>query len=330
MVAELVASQDKFPDNSRMSELTHDTHLIIAGTNKSGTTAVFRYLGDHPAVILSKFKESEFFLTPIENRKGDVRERYQSQFLGNDSEPKLFVEATPQYLHGGITIANRIGSVFPDAKILFVLRNPADRVISYFRSSHGQPKLPTYGVGFDLFVSEAIRAMQVDDTEVDRLTDRERAFRQELRISRYAQFLPAFVEVFGADNVLITFFDQLQALPRALMNEICGFVGIDTHAYDDYVFTVENQTRIHRSTSLQSISGTLNARLEPILNRFPSLRRAARHMYDLVNVPQGRQIAIPDESKQHLEDFFVPWNAKLASWLAEVYPDKPFPGWRTK
>ena len=138
-----------------MSELTHDTHLIIAGTNKSGTTAVFRYLGDHPAVILSKFKESEFFLTPIENRKGDVRERYQSQFLGNDSEPKLFVEATPQYLHGGITIANRIGSVFPDAKILFVLRNPADRVISYFRSSHGQPKLPTYGVGFDLFVSEA-------------------------------------------------------------------------------------------------------------------------------------------------------------------------------
>lgn len=313
-----------------MPELTSDTHLIIAGTNKAGTTAVFRYLGDHPAVILSKFKESEFFLTPIENRDGDIRKHYQSQFLGNDSKPKLFVEATPQYLHGGTRIASRIGSVFPDAKILFVLRNPADRVISYFRSSYGQPKLPTYGVGFDQFVSEAVRAMQVDDTEVDRLTDRERAFRQELRISRYAQFLPAFVEVFGADNVLVTFFDQLQSSPRVLMNEICGFVGIDTHTYDDYAFTVENQTRIHRSTSLQSISGTLNARFEPILNRFPSLRRAARHAYDLVNVPQGQVIEIPDESKQHLEDFFAPSNAKLKSWLAEVYPHKPFPGWRTE
>jgi hypothetical protein len=313
-----------------MPELTHDTNLIIAGTNKSGTTALFRYLGDHPAVILSKFKESEFFLTPVEDREGDVRESYQSQFLGNDSEPKLFVEATPQYLHGGATVANRISSVLPDAKVLFVLRNPADRVISYFRSSYGQPKLPTYGIEFDLFVSKAIRAMQVDDTEVGRLTDQERAFRQELRISRYEQYLPAFVDVFGADNVLITFFDQLQSSPQTLMNEICGFLGIDSHTYKDYVFTVENQTRIHRSTSLQSVSGTLNARLEPMLNRFPSLRRAARHMYDLINVPHGQQIAIPDESKQQLEEFFAPWNAKFASWLAEVYPDKPFAGWRTK
>ena len=312
-----------------MPGLTHNTNLIIAGTNKSGTTALFRYLGDHPAVILSKFKESEFFLTPIEDREGNIRESYQSQFLGNDSEPKLFVEATPQYLHGGTTIANRIGSVLPDAKVLFVLRNPADRIISYFRSSYGQPKLPTYGIGFDVFVSEAIRAIQVDDTEVGRLTAREQAFRQELRISRYGQYLPAFVDVFGTDNVLVTFFDQLQSSPRDLMNEICGFLGIDPCIYNDYGFTVENQTRIHRSTSLQNISGTLNARLEPVLNRFPSLRRAARHMYDAINVPHGRQIAIPDESRQHLEDFFAPWNAKFASWLAETYPDKPFPGWRT-
>lgn len=313
-----------------MPEITQDAHLIIAGTNKSGTTAVFRYLGDHPAVILSKFKESEFFLTPIESREGNVKEHYQSQFLGNDSGPKLFVEATPQYLHGGARIANRIGSVLPEAKILFVLRNPADRVISYFRSSYGQPKLPTYGIEFDLFVSEAIRAMQVDDDNVEQLTGRERAFRQELRISQYAQFLPAFVDKFGADNVLVTFFDQLQSSPRHLMNEICEFVGIDSHAYDDFVFTVENQTRIHRSNSLQNISGTLNARLEPVLNRFPSLRRAARHLYDLVNVPNGQQISIPDESKQSLEDFFAPSNAQLASWLAEVYTDKPFPGWRTE
>lgn len=312
-----------------MPGLTHDTNLIIAGSNKSGTTALFRYLGDHPAVILSKFKESEFFLRPIENREGNVRESYQSQFLGNDNEPKLFVEATPQYLHGGATIANRIGSVLPDAKVLFVLRNPADRVISYFRSSYGQPKLPTYEIGFDLFVSKAIGAMQVDDTEIDRLTDQERAFRQELRISRYGQYLPAFVDEFGADNVLVTFFDQLQSSPRALMNEICGFLAIDPHTYDNYVFTVENQTRIHRSNSLQNISGTLNARLEPVLNRFPSLRRAARHMYDLINVPQGQQISIPDESKQHLEDFFAPWNAQFENWLADVYPEKPFPGWRT-
>jgi hypothetical protein len=313
-----------------MPGLTHDTNLIIAGTNKSGTTALFRYLGDHPDVILSKFKELQFFLKPVEDRAGDVTKDYHSQFLSSDSQPKLYVEATPMYLHGGNVTATRIASVLPNAKMLFVLRNPADRVISYFRSSYGQEKLPTYGIEFDQFVREGVRAMQVDNSEVDRLSYRERAFRQELRISCYVQFLQPYVDVFGPDRVLVTFFDQLLASPQVLMAEVCAFSEIDPHVFDDYVFTVENQTRIHRSASLRDLSGTLNSRLEPLLNRFPSVRRAARSVYDLANVQRGRDIDLPEESRQQLEEFFAPWNAKFASWLAEAYPDKPFPDWRTK
>lgn len=312
-----------------MPELNETKHLIIAGTNKSGTTAVFRYLGDHPDVVLSRFKEAAFFLTPLDERDGDAREVYLSNFLERRSDSTLFVEATPQYLPGGRRITERIASVLPAARILFVLRNPADRVVSYFRSSYGQPQLPTYGIGFEQFVDEAIAGMQADPSTVDELPYRQQAFRQELRISCYADFLPDFVAEFGASNVLVTYFDQLLDSPRELMQQISAFAEIDSSVYDDFVFHVENKTRIHRSAALRSVSGALNASLEPLLNRLPGLRRAARSLYDFINVPRGQDVEIPDASRQKLEDFFAPKNAELADWMRSTYPDSRFPPWRT-
>jgi hypothetical protein len=169
--------------------------------------------------------------------------------------------------------------------------------------------------------------MQVGDSDVGQLPYRQRAFRQELHISCYAKFLDAFVDVFGPGNVLITFFDDLSTSPGKLVNEICAFADIDPGHYDDFVFRVENQTRMHRSTSLQKISGALNSQLEPLLNRFPVLRRSARNLYDRINVRPSLDIAMPEESKQQLDEFFAPWNEQLASWMAATYPEKRLPGW---
>lgn len=302
-------------------------HLIIAGTNKSGTTAVFRYLGDHPSVALSKYKELGFFLKPVEERDGDILESYESNFLTRATAPQLLVEATPQYLHGGPRLAPRISAVIPNARVLFVLRNPTDRVLSYYRSSSGQQDLPTFGIALDKFVSEAVAAMQVSDDDVDQLPYQQQAFRQELHMSCYSKFLGAYVDEFGAEGVLVTFFDQLRASPRELMNEICTFARISPVFYEDFVFRVENQTRAHRSTTLQHISGFLNSRLEPLLNRYPVARRAARDVYDLVNVRPAQDVSVAHATRQQLDDFFAPWNAKLADWLSETYPEKPLPDW---
>ena len=138
------------------------------------------------------------------------------------------------------------------------------------------------------------------------------------------------IERFGADRVLVRFFDQLKTSPGDLMAEICEFAELDPQIYSDYVYRVENQTRIHRSATLRDVAGTLNARLEPLLNRFHSLRRAARGMYDLVNVPRGKDVSIPDASRQALENFCAPWNAELADWIETTYPGSDFPGWRTE
>jgi hypothetical protein len=210
---------------------------------------------------------------------------------------------------------------------VFSLRNPAARVISYYKSAYGQPEVATYGVGFAEFVTRAVAAAQVDDAELDSVSPDDRAFRQELTMSRYAGFLRQFLDAFGADRIRVCFFDSLTTDVEGLMRDLCGFAGIDPAFYDDYEFRVENQTRAHRHAGLRRLAGRINHGLEPLLNRFPSIRRAARRAYDSVNVDRSVKIPIEPDAVAELERFFVPANAELAEIMASRYPGQPLPAW---
>lgn len=310
-----------------MSNVDRDRYLILAGTNKSGTTAIFRYLGDHPGVSVSRYKESRYFYKHSDDMDAGAIRRYRDQFLSHDENGTVFVEASPTYLHGGREVARRIKRVIPNCKLLFSLRNPTSRVVSYYRSSFGQPHVATYGVAFEEFVARAIDATHKSGAELDSIPFEDREFRQELTMSRYANFLREFMEEFASDQVRICFFDSLTTNAGYLMKEICKFVGIDPAFYDEYEFRVENQTRLHRHAGLRFVAGRTNYLLEPFLNRFPWVRRVARQMYDLVNVDQAADISVPVEAVSALDRFFAPANSQLAELMASYYPDQPLPDW---
>ena len=167
----------------------------------------------------------------------------------------------------------------------------------------------------------------MDDAELDSVSPDDRAFRQELTMSRYAGFLRQFLDAFGADRIRVCFFDSLTTDVACLMRDLCGFAGIDPAFYDDYEFRVENQTRPHRHAGLRRLAGRMNYGLEPLLNRFPSIRRAARRVYDSVNVDRSAEIPIDRDAVAELERFFAPANAELAEIMASHYPGQPLSDW---
>ena len=318
------------PDNFGVENGKTSEYLILAGTNKSGTTAVFRYLGDHPSVSVSRQKESAFFYK-IDDFLGmeadELKKLYSSQFLNGGSDDQLYVEATPTYLHGGQKIASRVRKVVPNARLLFMLRNPTDRVVSYFRSAWGQPHVATYGLDSDQFVDEAIRASGDGNSDKLELSERQMAFRQELLVCKYAEFLPFFLQEFGADRIHVAFFDELVSSPDNLMDDICAFARIDPEYYSDYEFRVENRTRLHRNSNIRAIAASLNSGLEPFLNRYPAIRRGVRQMYDFVNVDEKKTIPFSAEAVRRLDKYFRPWNDRLYKLLIDSYPDKQLPRW---
>ena len=55
-------------------------NVIIAGTQKAGTTSLFRYLAGHPAVCHSSTKEVDFFLRHRGEIEDGVIKNYESFF----------------------------------------------------------------------------------------------------------------------------------------------------------------------------------------------------------------------------------------------------------
>src|ERR687894_3261543 len=111
-------------------------NFFIIGAQKAGTTSLYYYLKQHPQIYMSPRKEPHFFkgmhselrksgrgLPPVTDL-GD----YQALFRGVTDE-KAIGEASASYLYSPKAPA-LIKSSIPDAKLIAVLRNPADRAYS--------------------------------------------------------------------------------------------------------------------------------------------------------------------------------------------------------
>lgn len=119
-------------------------NLLIIGAAKSGTSALHKYLGEHPEIFMSEPKEPRFFLVWNNPEQMAINEK-ENHFVFNryntiEKYQQLFVngrgcairgESSPQYLTYA-HCAGKIKKLIPNAKIIVVLRNPVDRAFSHY------------------------------------------------------------------------------------------------------------------------------------------------------------------------------------------------------
>lgn len=108
--------------------------FLIIGAMKSGTSSLHRYLGSHPDVFASNKKELNFFKFP----GGDVDD-YAANFA-DAAGAKAVGESSPNYmkLHQFPGTADRIADVLPGVRLICVLRNPIDRIVSHYNHNERQ------------------------------------------------------------------------------------------------------------------------------------------------------------------------------------------------
>jgi hypothetical protein len=107
---------------------------IIAGAQKSGTTSLWAYLSEHPAVEPPMSKEMSFF--DVNFHRGGDWYRMHFPLAGpageNGHAASLTGESTAYYMFHPLAPA-RIAQVAPRAKIILLLRNPVDRAFSHYQ-----------------------------------------------------------------------------------------------------------------------------------------------------------------------------------------------------
>jgi hypothetical protein len=111
-------------------------HFFIVGIQRSGTTYLANVLNDHPEIYVAHpiggpLPEPKFFVCEENVQRG--KSFYEETCFAGRSE-QLLGEKSAAYADLP-SMPARIHSFFPDATILFMLRNPVERAISnYFLS----------------------------------------------------------------------------------------------------------------------------------------------------------------------------------------------------
>jgi Sulfotransferase domain len=175
--------------------------LIVIGAQKCGTTSLHNYLGLHPEISMSRRKETNFFLADRDWSRGIPPE--VSRF---DPSARLRGETCPDYtnLPHSTGTADRIRSGAPNAKLIYLVRDPVERMLSHYmhaRTSGGERRALT-----------------------DAVSDPES---QYLMRSRYATQLKPFIELFPREQILIESQERLLQDRHAVMRRIFAFLGVD-------------------------------------------------------------------------------------------------------
>ena len=103
--------------------------IVCPGSAKAGTTSLHALMAQHPAVAVTRSKESDFFVDPKLYGRGCAH--YWDNFFEDKPGASFSFEADPIYMyaHGCM---QRISACAPEARVVVMLRNPVDRAYSQY------------------------------------------------------------------------------------------------------------------------------------------------------------------------------------------------------
>lgn len=202
-------------------------NFLIIGAMKSGTTSLWKYLDAHPDTFLSYPKEPAFFVEELNWQRG--WQWYESLFEG--AGPAIAIgEASTHYTklgeHKGV--AERIYQHLPDAKLIYLMRDPVDRAISHY----------WHCVRFN----HETRPLEVAIEKDTRYKD----------FGRYAMQLAPYQELYNADNILPITFEKLVTSPNTVLSKIYRFLDLGTPTTPHDVSQVHNgaEARVRRTNAI--------------------------------------------------------------------------------
>ncbi len=191
-------------------------NFLIIGAMKSGTTALYYYLEQHPQVYMSPVKEPDFFCFEGKKEVNSTAitniEAYRRLFNNASSELALG-EASHCYLYSPEAV-QRIKFYVPEAKLIAILRNPVDRAYSHF--------LHMVRTGTEPLTDFAL-ALREDGRE----SRRDRVYQDYIGRGLYYEQVKRYLDEFPREQIKVYLYEDLKTAPVATLQDAFGFLGVD-------------------------------------------------------------------------------------------------------
>jgi hypothetical protein len=247
--------------------------FLIIGTQRGGTTSLYKYLVQHPNLSRALTKELRFFDLNYQRGLPWYRSRFPSRRRREMSERRgaelMVGEASPDYLFHPLAAA-RVAHDLPHAKLIVLLRNPIDRAFSHYWHQFKR--------GHETLTFDQAVAAEPDRLagELDRIladpsyVSYERHHHSYLARGIYVDQLAAWMELIPRDRFLIERSEDLFQDPRAVFKRALEFLGLPDHdltEYETFNAFSSGQMELALRARLVEYFRPHNQRLEAMLGR---------------------------------------------------------------
>ncbi|MGI9318797.1 MAG: sulfotransferase family protein [bacterium] len=240
--------------------------FVIIGAMKAGSTSLFEFLAEHPAVIVPSSKEPHYF-----SMRYYLPSLYYRSLFSSRASGQICGEASTSYsnVNRFPLCPERIAKDAPNARIIYMIRDPIDRILSNLR--HLQ--LRGYDTGID---SQAVRDPSLWNK------------------SRYRDTIEAYLEFLPRARLFVADLRDLQKDDEWL-RRIVSFLELDPQHYDKFELpqsNVSSQRNIRSRWINQFARSPLGALLRDIL---PS--ESIKKLKDAASNPSETENAGGSDSK---------------------------------
>lgn len=253
--------------------------FFVIGAAKSGTTALYFYLRQHPEIFLPLEQEPSWFafadqtlsFTAPDGRPPAVN----SQSITNRRDYEaLYTRALPGHRLGDVSpvylywpgTPERVAAEVPDAKILAILRHPVDRAYSAYMHVRREGREP---------ISDFRAALEAEPGRIAQHCGFAWRYRD---LGRYGPQLARWFRSFPRQQFLVATYDEFSADSVAFCQRVQRFLGVDEH-FAPRTDIRHNASGIPRSRSLYEM-----------LKSDSSLARAARFVVPLLGIDRMKRI----------------------------------------
>ena len=302
-------------------------NFFVVGAPKAGTTSLYHYLDQHPQIYMSPIKEPCYFASEV--RPENISEEFQQQIsremsalqeyldspmcakrfgglalewehylrlFQNVKTEKAIGEASVCYLWSK-TAAGNIFSRIPGAKIIMILRNPAERAFSQYLHA------VTNGLVRKSFREQLQASLRRDSDKFDVLYP-------FLEFGQYYEQVKRYLELFPRENVRIYFFEEYQKQPSRTLVDVFCFLNVDSS------FTPDTSQRHLEPLVPRSIAISYLLKRYGVWQRVKELSpRALRSVLRALAFRRRKSLVMDPEDRAYLIDYYEEDMRNLANLL---------------
>ncbi len=217
-----------------MNRLRALPDFLILGVQRGGTTSLYNYLCQHPWVAAASGKELHFFDNQYEPTLASYRAHFPLKYRlvlhrrrkrGFSRQRALTGEASPYYLYHPL-VPQRVAAHLPQARLIALLRNPAERAVSHYWHEHRKGREPLEMLA--AFEAEAERIAPEWQAVASGQVPHSPILQRHSYLSRghYAEQLERWWAHFPRPQLLVLRSEDLFEKPQTVFEQVEAFLGL--------------------------------------------------------------------------------------------------------